>query len=231
LNVWGTVKVNGENVEPGTPVSGWCRGTFSDTFPAELAEGESWYSLAMPGDDPATTETVEGCQPGDTISFTIGGLPATQATTWKEGVEEQVNLTTTFGVDVVKEVSVDGLTWQDANTPPAYPEAEAGSELAWRITITNTSPITVTLAVTDKLDGAPLDVSSLCAPAPPANLSAVGEAGAWYLCQIPDLASAESHRNVVTATITYATYYATAVDGGGYVGGWPYTVYLPLVIR
>jgi hypothetical protein len=230
FNPYGTVKVNGENAEVGTLVAGWCGGTQWDTYPVELASNETWYSLEIPADDPNTGE-VEGCAPGDPVTFTLGGLSVVQSTTWQEGADERVDLSTTFGVTVVKRFS-DGAAWYDADTPSSYPELTEGEDLTWRIAITNTSDITVTMTVTDTLDGSPLDLSTLCIPEPPSTLSPGGGAGASYVCDISGSAIPGTHHNLITATIVYEALDAMAYDRAGYVGIKDETfVYLPLVLR
>jgi hypothetical protein len=229
FNPYGTVKVRGANAEPGTLVGGWCAGTLWDTFPAELASGETWYSLEIPADDPATG-VVEGCSPGETVTFTIDGLPAPQSTIWESGAK-RVDLTTTVGPEVRKRVS-DGITWYDANSSAAYPEIPAGTALTWQIAITNTNDATVALTLTDARDGVPLDLSTVCATAPPATLAPAGMAGASYLCEISDTATLGSRRNVVTATVVLGESGVTAVEAAGYVGiEASRRVYLPLVLR
>jgi hypothetical protein len=231
FNPYGTVTVNGLAAEAGTVVGGWCGGTLWDTFPAELVAGEAWYSLEIPGDDPDTSAIVEGCGSGETVSFTIDGVPAPQTATWVDGAT-RVDLTTTFGVEVNKQISGDGVTWHDADTSPTYPEFAEETDLTWRIGITNTGSVTVSLAVTDTLDGVPLALTDACASAPPTILPPAGTPGASYACEIADSATLGSHRNVVTATVVYDASAATAFDAAGYVGtedAWE--IYLPLILR
>lgn len=230
---YGTVQVNSENVEVGTLVGGWWGGIQWDTYPAELDPGTMWmwYALEIPGDDPATSEAVEGCASGDTVTFTIGGVRVLQSATWYQGAA-RVDLTTTFGVNVAKQISTDGLTWYEADTPSSYPELEEGAELTWRIAITNTSTITVSLTVTDTLDGSLLDLSTLCTPELPSTLPPEGEPGASYVCDISGSAIPGTHDNLVTVTVAYAALDAMAYDRAGYVGIKDETyIYLPLVLR
>lgn len=212
FNPYGTVKLNDANVEPGTLVGGWCRGMLWDEFPAELAEGETWYSLEIPGDDPATPE-VEGCSSGDTVTFTIGGLPTPESATWVEGGDEWVNVTTSFGVEATKQVSSDGDTWHDADTPATALTVDAGTAVTWRIAVTNTSVVTVGLTLTDTVDGTtarPLD--TLCDVPPPATLAPAGEEGSSYTCLMDGTVEAGAHENVGEAAVSFEAWSATAAD-------------------
>jgi hypothetical protein len=92
------------NVEPGTLVRGWCAGALWDTFPAELIGGETWYSLEIPGDNPETGG-VDGCSAGETVTFTIGELPALQSAMWGAGEGPRVDLTTVIGESYLPLVS------------------------------------------------------------------------------------------------------------------------------
>jgi hypothetical protein len=201
-----------------------------DTYPAELASGETWYSLEMPADDP-TTGDIEGCVSGDTVTFTIGGLPFAQSTTWQEGADTRIDLATAFGVTVVKQIS-DGAAWYEADTPSSYPELEEGAEFTWRIAITNTSDITVSLTVTDTFDGSMLDLSTLCTPELPWTLPPREDPGASYVCDISGSAIPGTHDNLVTATVAYAALDARAYDRAGYVGSEDETfIYLPIILK
>ena len=94
----GTVKVNGENVPPDTEVGAWCGGIQYTSSLVEFYEGETWYSLQVPGDDPETEGTIEGCTAGETVRFTVAYkslvLEPSQTGTWVSDFE-QINLTST----------------------------------------------------------------------------------------------------------------------------------------
>jgi hypothetical protein len=217
FNPYGTVKLNGQNVEVGTLVGGWCAGTLWDTFPAELAEGETWYSLVMPADDSATTE-LEGCRSGQTVTFTIDGLPTPQSTVWLAG-QTRVDLATTSGLELTKQVSSDGVTWQDADGTADALTVDAGSDLSWRVSVTSTGAVTVGLTLTDTVNGTTTrSLASLCDPPPPATLPPAGEVGAGYTCLIHDVAPAGAYRNVVSVTVSAAGWSETATDGASVFG-------------
>jgi hypothetical protein len=212
-------------------IGGWCGGTLWDTFSAESAEGETWHSLELPGDDPES-EAVEGCTEGQTVSFTIDGAPAVETAVWTAGGQARVDLTTILGAAVRKEVSTDGTTWHDADTEESYPPVEMGADVTWRIAVTNTSELTVTLVLTDALDGTMLNLSDACETSPPGSLPPAGEEGSTYRCTIPDEAERETHRNVITATVVSEAGALTVADVAGYIGR-PTTarIYLPLILR
>ena len=86
FNGAGIVQVNGNPVTEGAPVRAWCGGVQYAEFPAELYEGETWYNLTIPGDDP-NTPGVEGCQVSETVTFTIreDDIEADQNALWQSG--------------------------------------------------------------------------------------------------------------------------------------------------
>lgn len=69
--VYGLVRVNGAFVPEGTLISAWCN---NEVMVAEestiLYQGEAWYSMDVPPDDPDTTGK-DGCISGDEINFKI----------------------------------------------------------------------------------------------------------------------------------------------------------------
>ena len=79
---WGTVKIDGANVAAGTPVTAGCVGV---QYASAQATAQSWYLLNVPGDDLSTSGVREGCRAGETVSFTVDGLPAEQTAAWSSG--------------------------------------------------------------------------------------------------------------------------------------------------
>jgi hypothetical protein len=57
-----------------------------------MHEGNSVYSIAVPGDDPDTLQ-VEGGVLGDTIVFQVDGANASETGTWQSGTNVELNLT------------------------------------------------------------------------------------------------------------------------------------------
>jgi hypothetical protein len=89
---YGTVKVNAANIPDGTPVTASINGTVYASSQSLTYQGNSVYSLDIPGDD-STTPAVEGGREGDTIVFTIGGTQADQTGGWKGGTNVNLDLT------------------------------------------------------------------------------------------------------------------------------------------
>ena len=103
---YGTVKVNGENITDGTTVKALINGQVYATGYTQTYEGNSVYSLDVPGDDSSTT-TIEGGRDNDTIQFMIGEAPASETGIWKSATNGNVNLTATVAAPL--------------NTPQATP--------------------------------------------------------------------------------------------------------------
>jgi hypothetical protein len=93
---YGTVKSNGKNVPIGTQVSAYINGVQYALSPYSGYNGETVYSLNVPGDDPGTPGVIEGGVPGDTIVFFVGGHQAAQTAIWQGGSNNELNLTVTL---------------------------------------------------------------------------------------------------------------------------------------
>jgi hypothetical protein len=98
---YGAVKVDGANVPEGTPVTAWINGVQYAQALTTLYNGDSVYSLDVPGDD-ATTAAVEGGSSTSTVVFHVGDLAAPQTASWKSGTNESIDLdiTTEFTLTV-----------------------------------------------------------------------------------------------------------------------------------
>jgi hypothetical protein len=92
FNPWGIVTKGGQSVADGTLISGWCDGVKYGEAPTEMYEGQSWYSLEVLRDDPATAGLKEGCYDTEEVSFKIGSFDADETTISKDG-DERVDLT------------------------------------------------------------------------------------------------------------------------------------------
>jgi hypothetical protein len=97
---YGSIKQNGGNLSAGTPIQALINNQVFATSTIEIYQGESVYSLTVPGDDPGTVQ-VEGGQAGDTISFRINGELADQTGTWESGTNVSLNLTLNTNPNVV----------------------------------------------------------------------------------------------------------------------------------
>ena len=132
-----------------------------------------------------------------------------------------------YGIDVEKAVSGDGLDWHDADDEESALELELDAELWWRITISNTWSVSLTLTVGDARYGSPLDLSTVCDPVPPAVLPAQ----ASYDCVFKDPDGPGVRQNAVAAQGRYGQWSVEMdVDAATYVTT-DYRICLPLVIR
>ena len=94
---YGMVKLNGKDLQEGTIVQALIDGEVFASTASQLHQGNSVYSLVVPGDDPGT-DSVEGGVAGDTIEFRVGGNLARQTAEWQSGVNENLDLTASGGV-------------------------------------------------------------------------------------------------------------------------------------
>jgi len=90
---YGTVKSNGGNIPSGVGVSARINGVQYAMSKHLIYNGDTVYSLDVPGDDPETPGIVEGGVPGDTVVFYVGSTQANQTATWQGGTNVNFNLT------------------------------------------------------------------------------------------------------------------------------------------
>jgi hypothetical protein len=84
------------------------------------------------------------------------------------------------------------------------------------MTVSNTTGVTVTLALTDTQNGQPVALISNCDPMPPVELAPQGSAGAVYTCILEDEVIRGPHQNTITATVTRATIKAADFNAAYY---------------
>jgi hypothetical protein len=89
---YGTVKVNGENVAVGVSVTATINGVQYAYAATQLYQGDTVYTLDVPGDDLGTT-IIEGGVSGDTVVFKVNGITALETGTWQSGTNIKLNLT------------------------------------------------------------------------------------------------------------------------------------------
>lgn len=94
---YGLVKVNGGNVSDGTLVEALAGGKVISQAFSQTYQGNSVYSLDIPGDESGTA-AIEGGVEGETISFRVGGVLATETGTWHSGTNAELNLSCTTTV-------------------------------------------------------------------------------------------------------------------------------------
>lgn len=79
---YGTVQLNGADVEDGTLISAWINGEKKAEVPSQTFNGDSVYSMSVP-DGPEEA----------TIEFRVDGNTANETATWQEGGNVELNLT------------------------------------------------------------------------------------------------------------------------------------------
>lgn len=134
---YGTVKLNGANVANGTLIEAVVNGNVFAQAYTQMYEGDSVYSIIVPGDDGATT-VIEGAREGDAISFRIGGIAAQQTATWRSGINEKLDLSAT----------TSSTPNTPAPTPTSYPTQTAIPTQKNTAIFTRTPTRTVTAAGT-----------------------------------------------------------------------------------
>ena len=105
--VYGLVRVNGKFVPEGTMISAWCNNeVMVAEEPTIMDNGEAWYALDIPADDPETIEK-DGCITGDEvyfkINFQVNGenqvLDAEQIKNWVADGFSRLDLSATYESD------------------------------------------------------------------------------------------------------------------------------------
>lgn len=89
---YGTVKVNGKNVQDGTPIKAIINGKVYAEGQTQTYKGDSVYSLDIPGDDASTTDVIEGGHDGDKVAFNVNGVDFGQTGVWKSGTNINLDL-------------------------------------------------------------------------------------------------------------------------------------------
>ncbi|MBX2998860.1 MAG: tandem-95 repeat protein [Caldilineaceae bacterium] len=89
---YGTVQVDGGNVPLGTVISAWVNDTQVAATAIFIEDGQTVYTLDVPGDRPATTDLLEGGVDGDTIRFRIEGEEASQIAIFATGMVDRLDL-------------------------------------------------------------------------------------------------------------------------------------------
>jgi hypothetical protein len=93
-SMYGTVKLNNANVPDGTLVEGFINNlVFAQSY-TQTYNGNSVYTLDIPGDD-AATAVIDGGKEGEEISFRIGGVMANEKGVWHSATNVELNLTAT----------------------------------------------------------------------------------------------------------------------------------------
>jgi hypothetical protein len=91
---YGTLKINRENAPDGTLIEALVNDRVTAQAFSRTYQGDSVYSLDVPGDDTATSP-VEGGKEGDVISFRVGGVIANEQAVWHTAANTALDLTVT----------------------------------------------------------------------------------------------------------------------------------------
>ena len=105
---YGRAKVNGGNIPEGTILKAVIDGEAYALAIVELIQGESVYSMDVPGDDSSTLNVMEGGKPGDTIQFLLGDNPARETGSWVSGTNLEMDLNFDVPTPVVMTASFFG---------------------------------------------------------------------------------------------------------------------------
>jgi hypothetical protein len=89
---YGVVTKNGADLPEGVTIMAVINNKVYAGNTVKIYEGESVYSLVVPGDDP-TTDVIEGGVQGDKIYFNVDGILADQTATWQSGSSLELDLT------------------------------------------------------------------------------------------------------------------------------------------
>lgn len=117
--------------------------------------------------------------------------------------------TPTAAIDVEKYISVDGVTWQDADGLPG-PTVPLAGQVAFRFVVTNTGSVSLTnLTLTDTV----YDLQTCTLPA-------TLEPGSFFECTLTaQPVQAGQHTNTAVVTALYQGQSVTDSDGANYFGG------------
>jgi hypothetical protein len=114
-------------------------------------------------------------------------------------------------IDIEKFISVDGVTWQDADAAPS-PLVTPGGQVSFRFVVTNTGNVELTaLTLSDNV----FDLSACTLPA-------ALPVGAFFECVVgPFIGVDGQHSNVGTGSGTFNGIVVNDTDGANYFGGVP----------
>ena len=197
---YGMVKLNNANVTDGTLIEAVVNGKVIAQTYSQMYQGDSVYTLSVPGDDPSTP-TSDGAKEGDVISFKIGGITAGQSGVWHSA--------TNVELDLSADSSVTPNT--PAPTPTPFPTQTA-------IPTQNTPAPTFTPEVY------PTNTTTGYASQTPAGATATGSASTAIA---PTGTSAQTAPGTATATAriqSSGTSTQTAVDEPGSKNPFPVTL-------
>jgi len=219
---YGRVTIGGDPVAGGTLISGWCDGVQYAQGPTEIFDGEAWYSLDLPGDDPETGGK-QGCYVGETVIFKIGEIEAVPTATWAAGQAPEITLS-----DPLPAVKVEKYTLgQDADVAPGV-SVEVSSTVTWTYVISNVGNVALSdLSLMDD-NGTQGDADDDFLVCQVASLPL----GDSKTCTWSDLAREGPYANTATVTAHYKGQMVSDSDPSHYyTKGSDSYLYLPLIIK
>jgi len=89
---WGTVVIEGSHVRFGSEVTAWINSVQYAQTSVILHQGQFYYQLDVPGDDPESLDVTEGGRPNDLILFRVDGLRTVQTAHWQSGSPVRLDL-------------------------------------------------------------------------------------------------------------------------------------------
>ena len=90
---WGRVSLNGSDAPAGTQVTAWIGSSEVDVVFTQTDGGESYYALQIAASDAWDPDGEQPDLEGQTLHFSVGGLPASQTATWHTGAITELDLT------------------------------------------------------------------------------------------------------------------------------------------
>jgi hypothetical protein len=157
-NFYGAITMGGANVPDGTTLTAACGGVVYATTTTFTYNGDSVYTINVPGDDPDTLDTIEGCVEGETVEFNVDGQVADQTGTWQSDASIELNLTVPLPTPEITSVTpstgtqgtslsviLEGnhTTWDGTTT------ADFGSGITVTLTVSDTTHALATLTIDD----------------------------------------------------------------------------------
>jgi hypothetical protein len=88
---YGKITLDGMDVPEGTRLEAWIGDLLVAYNTTQVYQGDSVYSLDIPGDD-SSTQAIEGGVEGDVIYFKLDGFLAGQTATWHTGTNQELDL-------------------------------------------------------------------------------------------------------------------------------------------
>lgn len=89
---YGTVKLNGQLLPPGSTIEAQINGQTVATTLTFSDSGQSVFVIDLPGDDPDTASVVEGGVENQSVQFLVNGKPSSPSAIWHYGTQARLDL-------------------------------------------------------------------------------------------------------------------------------------------